>query len=136
MIYVDDCGKPEQRFRNNRYFCLSAVILYDKDWRNVDAEIEALKKQRGIPEIHTRNIFRMEKEFVNLQTRPLQRLFILGGIFSLIARLNVTLISSIIDKENTQMMTSNIERGHTFLKDVIWGYRIYVKQLAMPMKTE
>jgi hypothetical protein len=57
-----------------------------------------LKNKYGIREIHTRNLYRMEKDFSYLNANPHQRLDILVDIFSLISRINVKLISVVIDK--------------------------------------
>jgi hypothetical protein len=63
LIYVDDCGKPEKIHRNNKYFCLGSVTVYEQNWNSIDSEIMKLKEKYSIPEIHTRNIYMMDKEY-------------------------------------------------------------------------
>lgn len=98
LIYVDDCGKPQEAYRHNSYFCLSAVVVHERGWKDIDNSIINLKNKHGINNIHTRDMYRMEKEFSYLNNNPDQRFDILGDIFSLISRINVKLISSVIDK--------------------------------------
>jgi hypothetical protein len=99
LVYVDDSGKPQQIYRHNKYFCLSAVIICERDWLDIDTEIVRVKNRYNISEIRTRNIYTMEKEFSYLKMNPDQRYIILGDIFSMISKLNVILITSAIDKQ-------------------------------------
>lgn len=60
----------------------------------------------------------MEKEFYYLRKNPNERLIILGDIFEVIARLDLTLISSVIDKQKyySQYTDSDAEfRAWTYL---------------------
>ena len=99
LIYVDDCGKPEKIHRNNRFFCLSSVIVGEQKWSPIDREIVKLKQKYSIQEIHTRNIYMMDKEFIGFRNIPSARLVVLNDIFKLISSLPITLVSSVIDKE-------------------------------------
>lgn len=97
LIYVDDSGKPEKRFGTN-YFCLSAIIVNDRKWTAIDKKIEELKTSYSIEEIHTREIDKMNGKFGYLNRNPIQRVQILGDIYSLISQIDVVLISVVIDK--------------------------------------
>jgi len=99
LIYVDDCGKPERIHRHNKYFCLSAVIVNECDWDEVNEVIKETKQSLKIKEIHTRNIYRREKEFQYLNQNPVFSCRIMENIFNIISKLNITLISSVTDKE-------------------------------------
>jgi hypothetical protein len=99
LIYVDDCGKPEKIHRNNKFFCLSAVIIYDQKWHPIDKQIVYLKEKCSIQEIHSRNIYMMDKEFIGFRNFPSARFVVLNDIFNLISSLPITLVSSVIDKE-------------------------------------
>jgi uncharacterized protein DUF3800 len=94
---VDESGIPLQRTYSH-YFCLGAVIISDRYWRNIESEIINLKTRHKIREIHTRDIYKMEKEFSYLVQSPEKRLVTLGDVFSMISRLDVVLISSVINK--------------------------------------
>ena len=98
-MYVDDSGKPDKRLRNNKFFGLSAVIINECNWKQINFEIARLKRKLSISEIHTRNIYCREKEFQHLNKNPEKSHNILEQIFNMIANFDITLISSIIDKE-------------------------------------
>ena len=98
LIYVDDSGKPEETYRSNLYFCLSAIIVCEQDWKALDDAINQLKYRHSISEIHTRNLYTGTKEFNYLSQYPETRIRILGDIFSLIAQSDITLVSSVINK--------------------------------------
>ena len=100
LIYVDDCGKPEKRHRKNRFFGLSAVIINECDWDSTNTSLINLKETLSISEIHTRNIYRREKEFQYLNATPSRSLHILEKVFETIANLNIILVSSVVDKED------------------------------------
>jgi hypothetical protein len=97
LIYVDDSGKSEKSSGTN-YFCLSAIIVSERKWTEIDKKIEELKKRYAIEEIHTRDIDKMVRKFGYLNHNPKLREQILGDIYSLISQTEVVLISIIIDK--------------------------------------
>ncbi|TVP40537.1 DUF3800 domain-containing protein [Candidatus Nitrosocosmicus arcticus] len=101
LIYVDDSGKPELSNRDS-YFCLSGIIINEYDWKDIDTSINCFKNQFGITEIHTRNIYRMDREFSYLNQYQGLNLRILGEFYSLISRLNINLVSVVIDKQKYQ----------------------------------
>jgi Protein of unknown function (DUF3800) len=74
------------------------VIVCEQNWNQIDCEIISLKQKYGIPEIHARNIYMMDKEFDYLHYDPSVRLQILQDVFTLISKIEVTLVSSVIDK--------------------------------------
>lgn len=99
LIYIDDCGKPEKSHRKNKFFGLSAVIINECDWDETNTHIINLKETFSIPEIHTRNIYHREKEFLYLNETPQKGNFILENVFDTISKLNIILVSSVINKE-------------------------------------
>lgn len=102
LVYVDGSGIPALSNRN-RFFCLSGVIINESDWNYIDIKLNEFRSHFAISEIHTRNIYKMEKEFYYLQSQPDLNLKILGELYSIISRLNVTLVSAVIDKPQYQL---------------------------------
>ncbi len=97
LIYTDDSGSPDKT-SYTKYFCLSAVIVCERDWNDIEIKINEIKSRYSLPEIHTRNLFRRKKEFVHIKDDS-QVCKIIGEIYSLISKFDITLISSIIDKK-------------------------------------
>jgi hypothetical protein len=95
LLYVDESGTPYQSDKG-QYYGLSTVIINDEDWKIIDNAIEDLKKRHSIREIHTREIYLLTRAYSHLTDANARS--ILGDVFSLIASINVKLISVIIDK--------------------------------------
>ena len=96
LIYVDDCGKPLKTDINTTYYCLTGIIVCEREWQKIDGLIESLKLFHSIEEIHTRNISKRELEFSYLSEEGSNE--ILEDLFHLISSLNIVTISSVIDK--------------------------------------
>src|SRR5215212_5841252 len=106
-MYVDDSGKPDKRLRNNKFFGLSAVIINECNWKQINFKIARLKRKLSISEIHTRNIYCREKEFQHLNKNPEKSHNILEQIFNMIANFDITLISfhlMLIDSHNSTVV--------------------------------
>jgi hypothetical protein len=55
LIYLDESGAPAQNYPDPLY-SLGGLIVCEKDWKLVDQNIEEIKKNHKIKEIHETNV--------------------------------------------------------------------------------
>ena len=115
LIYVDESGKPP--FSDPENYTLSAVIIHEQKWGSVNASINRLKR-RYFPsvatskiEFHTKEILRGHNRFHRFNIN--KRLDIMDGIANLIAAHDLTLITTLIDKNKI----------YSYLKQTDWVER-------------
>lgn len=93
---MDECGKQLKSDVNSKYYCLTGIIVCERDWQKIDSLVDSLKSFHSIQEIHTRNISKRELEYSHLREEDSRE--ILEDLFGLISSLNIVVISSVIDK--------------------------------------
>ncbi|RLI48839.1 MAG: hypothetical protein DRO73_08135 [Candidatus Thorarchaeota archaeon] len=101
LVYVDESGKPSMK-HSSPLFVQAAFILLDSEWQSVDNAVNSLKAKwfPNLPpedvEIHAYEVIQQKGVYRSLGRE--KSLKLLENVFELIAKINCTLIASVIHK--------------------------------------
>lgn len=123
LIYVDESGKPN--FRDPESFVLSAFIINERDWQRIDNEVKRIKIEyfpalRDVDvELHASDIVHRKNVFKTLGGNTSYKL--LEDIYSLISRIDCTIIAVMIRKNKLRKRDLDLE---------LWGFRLLFDRLC------
>lgn len=105
FLYVDESGDPGYG-SSCRHFVMLGAILHESKWKNLTAQIRAIKKKFfsgnvDLIEMHYYNLRRAKPPFDKLNKS--QRTKLAEEIFALIGSYDLTLLAVVIDKEKHRL---------------------------------
>ncbi|MCL2143106.1 MAG: DUF3800 domain-containing protein [Methanomassiliicoccaceae archaeon] len=102
LTYIDESGKPERTDSENE-FVLAALIINEREWKNVDNKVKDIKK-KYFPgrdpesfEIHATDIINKKSTFKSMHLNT--RLELMTDILKVISEIDCRIVSVIIRKD-------------------------------------
>ncbi|MGC2572937.1 MAG: DUF3800 domain-containing protein [Candidatus Nitrosopolaris sp.] len=106
LVYLDESGSPPPT-DPDPYYTLGGLVISERTWKTLNDEIDKIKNNYRLGEIHTRRIYRSHKKSPHTQYAS----NVLGDIYSVLAKSDLRLLCVSIDKikEYINNPTSDIE---------------------------
>ncbi len=106
MSYTDESGVPHGGKREGKFFILSAVMVEDSHWNEINADIIKIKQKHfpdidpDVLEIHMYDILQSKKEYVGITIE--RRDAFLTDIFNIFKNHELAVISIVIKKKELE----------------------------------
>jgi len=128
LIYMDESGKPY--FSDKENYILAGFCIHENSWQTIDNEVKKLKIkyfQNLNPdniEFHVKEISQGEGLYKKMNLK--QRMKILDELYTLISKLDCTLIAVLIDK--TKAYSNKFDVDYWGLKLLFERFCIYLEK--------
>jgi hypothetical protein len=93
LIYLDESGTPSAS-DPDPFYTLGGIVLSERSWKQLDNDAEQIKTTHKLKEIHTRKIWKGHRKSPHHK----YAMNVIGDIYSLLARSDVTLLCVSIGK--------------------------------------
>jgi hypothetical protein len=100
LIYLDESGTPLPS-DPDPYYTVAGLLVCERDWKEINENVEKIKKTYNIREIKVERIYHHNKKRITKSIQTSSRSTaaeIIGEIYSLISRSNLMLFSVNVDK--------------------------------------